>query len=164
MFIKMQLQTDQLLLTVVNSDAIVVWFVIYVDKCQSFILNVSTGLLGVVALCYTFQCTKDTTPEKNFFLDLKVVRYNMVINWLIVFIDCGCLIVQDEVGSAATSDRNPVVRAIPFLRETFPDLLIACDVCLCAYTSHGHCGKYIYIYLHMGTVKFIEQDFLLPIQ
>lgn len=26
------------------------------------------------------------------------------------------------------------------LRKWFPDLVIACDVCLCPYTNHGHCG------------------------
>lgn len=35
---------------------------------------------------------------------------------------------------------NPVIRALPVLRQAFPNLLIACDVCLCPYTSHGHCG------------------------
>ena len=30
--------------------------------------------------------------------------------------------------------------AIRKLREWFPDLLVACDVCLCPYTCHGHCG------------------------
>lgn len=29
---------------------------------------------------------------------------------------------------------------LPKLREWFPNLLIACDVCLCPYTDHGHCG------------------------
>lgn len=29
---------------------------------------------------------------------------------------------------------------MPVIRKAFPDLLIACDVCLCPYTSHGHCG------------------------
>lgn len=44
------------------------------------------------------------------------------------------------MGTSADSKENPVVRALPKLREWFPDLVIACDVCLCAYTSHGHCG------------------------
>jgi len=35
---------------------------------------------------------------------------------------------------------GPVVESVKLLRKTFPDLVIACDVCLCAYTSHGHCG------------------------
>lgn len=33
-----------------------------------------------------------------------------------------------------------MVRAVPKLRSWFPNLTIACDVCLCPYTSHGHCG------------------------
>ncbi|TGZ55525.1 Delta-aminolevulinic acid dehydratase, partial [Temnothorax longispinosus] len=47
---------------------------------------------------------------------------------------------KDEIGSNADSTRNPVVQAVPLLREKFPNLVIACDVCLCAYTNHGHCG------------------------
>lgn len=47
---------------------------------------------------------------------------------------------QDETGTSADSKQNPVVRSIPKLREWFPNLVIACDVCLCPYTSHGHCG------------------------
>ncbi|KAL3272099.1 hypothetical protein HHI36_022561 [Cryptolaemus montrouzieri] len=47
---------------------------------------------------------------------------------------------KDERGTHATSDKNPVLRAVLKLRSWFPDLIIACDVCLCAYTSHGHCG------------------------
>jgi len=33
-----------------------------------------------------------------------------------------------------------VIGAVKLLREKFPGLVIACDLCLCAYTSHGHCG------------------------
>ncbi|XP_018370604.1 PREDICTED: delta-aminolevulinic acid dehydratase [Trachymyrmex cornetzi] len=47
---------------------------------------------------------------------------------------------KDEIGSNADSARNPVIQALPLLREKFPNLLIACDVCLCPYTNHGHCG------------------------
>lgn len=47
---------------------------------------------------------------------------------------------KDEIGSSADSPSNPVVRALPRLRAAFPELLVACDVCLCPYTSHGHCG------------------------
>ncbi|XP_026764789.1 delta-aminolevulinic acid dehydratase [Galleria mellonella] len=43
-------------------------------------------------------------------------------------------------GKSADSPENPVVKALPKIRAAFPDLLIACDVCLCPYTSHGHCG------------------------
>ncbi|KAK9498750.1 hypothetical protein O3M35_003316 [Rhynocoris fuscipes] len=47
---------------------------------------------------------------------------------------------KDERGNNADSAANPVVKALPLLRKTFPELVIACDVCLCPYTSHGHCG------------------------
>lgn len=49
---------------------------------------------------------------------------------------------KDEFGSYADSENNSVIRAIPKLKEWFPQLLIACDVCLCAYTYHGHCGVF----------------------
>jgi len=47
---------------------------------------------------------------------------------------------KDSVGSSASSNETPVIQAVKRLRASFPDLVIACDVCLCAYTSHGHCG------------------------
>ncbi|XP_059162610.1 delta-aminolevulinic acid dehydratase-like [Physella acuta] len=47
---------------------------------------------------------------------------------------------KDEKGSAADAPDTPVILAIKALRQDFPSLLIACDVCLCPYTSHGHCG------------------------
>ncbi|KAB0407520.1 hypothetical protein E2I00_012828 [Balaenoptera physalus] len=47
---------------------------------------------------------------------------------------------KDERGSAADSEDSPAIEAIRLLRKNFPGLLVACDVCLCPYTSHGHCG------------------------
>ncbi|XP_045621441.1 delta-aminolevulinic acid dehydratase [Procambarus clarkii] len=47
---------------------------------------------------------------------------------------------KDERGSSADSPNTPVIVAVKIIRKAFPDLLVACDVCLCAYTSHGHCG------------------------
>lgn len=40
---------------------------------------------------------------------------------------------------ALKDQHNPVLRLIPRLRAKFPNLLIICDVCLCAFTSTGHC-------------------------
>lgn len=40
----------------------------------------------------------------------------------------------------ADSKENPVIKALPKIKEWFPSLTVACDVCLCPYTSHGHCG------------------------
>ncbi|KAJ3226319.1 hypothetical protein HK099_005150 [Clydaea vesicula] len=47
---------------------------------------------------------------------------------------------KDNFGTSATSEANPVLPAIRLLRKKFSELLICCDVCLCAYTDHGHCG------------------------
>ena len=48
---------------------------------------------------------------------------------------------KDEYGSRGYDARGPVPRAIRLLKEVFGDkLLVAADVCLCEYTSHGHCG------------------------
>lgn len=47
---------------------------------------------------------------------------------------------QDAVGTLADDPEGPVIQAIKTIRKLFPTLYIACDVCLCEYTSHGHCG------------------------
>ncbi|MDP2928435.1 MAG: porphobilinogen synthase [Candidatus Omnitrophota bacterium] len=43
-------------------------------------------------------------------------------------------------GAGAYEKDNVVARAVKRLKRNFPDLLVMTDVCLCAYTSHGHCG------------------------
>ena len=43
-------------------------------------------------------------------------------------------------GAYASSQESPVRRCLPKLRSQFPSLTLAVDLCLCAYTSHGHCG------------------------
>jgi porphobilinogen synthase len=47
---------------------------------------------------------------------------------------------KDEQGSGAWIDDGIVQRALRALRTRFPELLLMTDVCLCEYTSHGHCG------------------------
>ncbi len=47
---------------------------------------------------------------------------------------------KDGGGSAAYDERGAVQMAVRHIRKEFPDLVIATDVCVCAYTSHGHCG------------------------
>jgi porphobilinogen synthase len=47
---------------------------------------------------------------------------------------------KDEEGSGAWIEDGVVQRALRALRPRFPDLLLLTDVCLCEYTSHGHCG------------------------
>jgi porphobilinogen synthase len=47
---------------------------------------------------------------------------------------------KDETGSSAWDPTGPVPRAIGAVASTAPELLRWADVCLCEYTSHGHCG------------------------
>jgi porphobilinogen synthase len=47
---------------------------------------------------------------------------------------------KDALGTAADDPSGPVIQAIRLLRGQFPSLYIVTDVCLCEYTSHGHCG------------------------
>ena len=54
---------------------------------------------------------------------------------------------KDERGSSGWADDGVVQEAVRALRRELPDLIVITDVCLCEYTSHGHCGV-----LHDGTV------------
>ena len=47
---------------------------------------------------------------------------------------------KDERGSSAWSEDDVIPTAIRAIRQKCPDLIIMTDVCLCEYTSHGHCG------------------------
>jgi porphobilinogen synthase len=47
---------------------------------------------------------------------------------------------KDESGSGAYDDEGIVQLAVRALKDAHPDLLVITDVCLCEYTSHGHCG------------------------
>lgn len=47
---------------------------------------------------------------------------------------------KDETGSQAWAEDGVVQRSIKLIKKAAPDLLVITDVCLCAYTSHGHCG------------------------
>ncbi|HEX7365238.1 MAG TPA: porphobilinogen synthase [Dehalococcoidia bacterium] len=47
---------------------------------------------------------------------------------------------KDEVGSQAYHPRGVIQQAIKAIKKATPELLLITDVCLCEYTSHGHCG------------------------
>ncbi len=55
---------------------------------------------------------------------------------------------KDEVGSQAYAAQGIIQRAIRLLKAETPDLLVMTDVCLCEYTSHGHCGV-----IHNGNIQ-----------
>ncbi|HEU4599149.1 MAG TPA: porphobilinogen synthase, partial [Solirubrobacterales bacterium] len=48
--------------------------------------------------------------------------------------------VKDDAGSGAYDDEGIVQMAVRALKEVHPELVVMTDVCLCEYTSHGHCG------------------------
>lgn len=48
---------------------------------------------------------------------------------------------KDEDGTSAWDPEGPVQRGCTAIKEQFPHLLVITDVCLCQYTSHGHCGE-----------------------
>jgi len=58
---------------------------------------------------------------------------------------------KDARASMSYSARNPVIHAVKKLRREFgDDLMVSVDICLCAYTSHGHCG--------LIKDKFVDND------
>ena len=56
---------------------------------------------------------------------------------------------KDEVGSGAYAENGVVQRAVRRLKARFTQLVVITDVCLCEYTSHGHCG----VLTHTGEVR-----------
>ncbi len=56
--------------------------------------------------------------------------------------------IKDEVGSQAYAEHGIIQRAIRNIKAVAPQLVVMTDVCLCEYTSHGHCGV-----IHNGTVQ-----------
>ena len=47
---------------------------------------------------------------------------------------------KNDEGSFGEHSDNPVMGAVANIRARYPKLTIACDVCICPYTNHGHCG------------------------
>jgi porphobilinogen synthase len=47
---------------------------------------------------------------------------------------------KDDKGSQAWSENGPVQQAVRNIKKNVPDLAVITDICLCGYTSHGHCG------------------------
>ncbi|WP_442891781.1 porphobilinogen synthase [Dissulfurispira sp.] len=47
---------------------------------------------------------------------------------------------KDEMGSSAYDDNGIVQNAIKAIKDAVPELYVITDVCMCEYTSHGHCG------------------------
>ena len=79
-----------------------------------------------------FQVTLDMLmPEIRELLDLG-------IHYVLLF---GLPAERDEVGSSAWHDHGVVQEACRIIRAEAPEMFVITDVCMCEYTSHGHCGK-----------------------
>ncbi len=48
--------------------------------------------------------------------------------------------IKDEIGSGAFAENGIIQVATKYIKTNFPNFLIITDVCMCEYTSHGHCG------------------------
>jgi len=62
--------------------------------------------------------------------------------------------VKDEAATSAYDDAGIVQQAVRAIRKTTPAMLVVTDVCLCAYTDHGHCGIVV---THRGE-KVVDND------
>ncbi|MBW5396295.1 porphobilinogen synthase [Brachyspira pilosicoli] len=47
---------------------------------------------------------------------------------------------KDEIGSSSFDENGIIQNAVKYIKLNFPNLLVVTDVCMCEYTSHGHCG------------------------
>ena len=78
-----------------------------------------------------FQMSVDNIAK-----EAKVVR-DLGIPAVILF---GIPEKKDAEGSTASDPHGPVQEAIKAIKDAAPELLVITDVCMCEYTSHGHCG------------------------
>jgi porphobilinogen synthase len=62
---------------------------------------------------------------------------------------------KDEAGSAAYHPQGVIQRAIRAIKQSVPELSVITDICLCEYTSHGHCG--------MVVNGYVDNDRTLPL-
>ena len=62
---------------------------------------------------------------------------------------------KDEVGSSAYDDEGAVQQAVRAMKKEYPQVKVITDVCLCEYTSHGHCG--------ILNGKTVDNDATLPV-
>lgn len=62
---------------------------------------------------------------------------NAGVNKMMLF---GIPLHKDEIGSGAYAENGIVQQAMRIIKERFPEMYLIGDVCMCEYTSHGHCG------------------------
>jgi hypothetical protein len=77
------------------------------------------------------RCTPDRLPA------LLEAPVKAGVSGILLF---GIPAYKDETGSPAWAEDGPVQQAVREVKRHFPQLCVITDVCLCEYTSHGHCG------------------------
>jgi porphobilinogen synthase len=107
--------------TISKNDLIYPLFVIYGEKVK----NPVNSMPGV------FQMSIDNIVE-----ECKIVA-ELGIPAVILF---GIPEHKDPLGSDAYSENGIIQRAVRAIKKEVKDLIVITDVCLCEYTSHGHCG------------------------
>jgi porphobilinogen synthase len=90
---------------------------------------------GIIENISSLDGQKRCTPDRLPFLLEEAVRSGL--RSILLF---GIPDRKDETGSPAWTEDGPVQKAIREVKRTFPGLTVITDVCLCEYTSHGHCG------------------------
>ena len=96
-----------------------------------FVMDGSDRIEEISALPGQFRYTVDRMDEELERLSLAGVNSVMLF---------GIPAEKDSVGSQAYAEDGVVQRALRRAKEQFPDLFLITDVCMCEYTSHGHCG------------------------
>ncbi|WP_319200931.1 porphobilinogen synthase [uncultured Ilyobacter sp.] len=63
--------------------------------------------------------------------------WDLGIRSILIF---GIPLEKDPMGKEAYNDLGIVQEAVRFIKKSYPEMLVITDVCMCEYTSHGHCG------------------------
>lgn len=84
----------------------------------------------------------DTLPEVY---QYSIDRLHEVLDEMKTFGIVSCILFgipdqKDEYGSRAYDEFGVVQRAIRYIKQNYPEMYVIGDVCMCAYTQHGHCG------------------------
>jgi porphobilinogen synthase len=101
------------------------------DLVQPFFVRHGTGEEEIPSMPGQYHLSVDALVER------ASEAYSAGVPAVIVF---GLPARKDEAASEAFDDEGIVQMAVRALRAHVPDLVVMTDVCLCQYTSHGHCG------------------------
>ena len=96
-----------------------------------FVVEGEDRVVPVASMPGICQYTVDRLPEELARVEAAGIRAVLLF---------GVPAHKDEVGSSAYAADGIVPRAIRAIKARTPDLVVIADVCLCEYTSHGHCG------------------------